>query len=990
MRTRNQYKRRAETPPAQNDSAVGTSSGAKSKRGKGSLTARLEETIVNTSKKAISHTAMGSKRRKESVPYHGEPEEKFLLSQVEESVGKHSGSIDTKDCGHEFNLKGCGTRNGKGSTLVKEADAEDISYDANELVWEEGTIPVPENLESYSHDVGREVTVEFTDSPSCSQKKLPRRISAKDKELAELVHKVHLLCLLARGRIVDNACNDSLIQASLLSLLPVNLLTIGEVQKLTANRLCALVNWFSNNFRVRSQSTDEGSFNANLAFALQTREGTAEEVAALSVALFRALNLTTRFVSILDVASLKPDADITGTTKQDTASMDMRIFSPSTSVLAPSPVSEITGVHLLNKNNENLEISGKDKFDEEQQGSGCKENLPEVSAAACSSNDPVSYTSTIGMCNNKFNCQDTKSKRKGDMELMLEMEMAISATAAAVADNKLHSEIDESPVSSARLASSAKKPTQRSAVDSSVSMHGSSGAVWSRRTGPPLYWAEVYCSGETLTGRWVHVDAANAIVDGAERVEAAAAACRRPLRYVVAFAGNGAKDVSRRYCMHWYKIASKRINAQWWEAVLAPLKKFESATAGSVVQLEELHGKASPDREKKVISSVEMNFRDNQVTSQSPLESPCDADGLGKKVSNLTKSMDLEALPNCLWIESRDSLEDMELATRALTEPLPTNQLAYKNHHLYAIEKWLMKYQVLYPKGPILGYCSGHPVYPRSCVQNLQTKQKWLREGLQVRASEMPAKVVKRSRYFVSGQTSEVDVPKEGYGKPSVELFGKWQLESLKLPHAVNGIVPKNERGQVEAWSEKCLPPGTTHLRLPRLVPVAKRLEIDFAPAMVGFDFRNGRCIPAFDGIVVCSEFKDAILEAYAEEEERRESEERKRNENHALSRWFQLLSSIITRQHLKNSYVDSSSTHGTVSNDQKSNRNVSQENSPHGNTSSASDFRDGSSQELKPVFPSDHDHEHVYPVENQSFDEKTLVWTKRCPCGFSIEVEEF
>lgn len=34
------------------------------------------------------------------------------------------------------------------------------------------------------------------------------------KERAELVHKVHLLCLLARGRIVDNACNDPLIQVN--------------------------------------------------------------------------------------------------------------------------------------------------------------------------------------------------------------------------------------------------------------------------------------------------------------------------------------------------------------------------------------------------------------------------------------------------------------------------------------------------------------------------------------------------------------------------------------------------------------------------------------------------------------------------------------------------------------------------------------------------------------------------------------------------------
>lgn len=71
----------------------------------------------------------------------------------------------------------------------------------------------------------------------------------------------------------------------------------------------------------------------------------------------------------------------------------------------------------------------------------------------------------------------------------------------------------------------------------------------------------------------------------------------------------------------------------------------------------------------------------------------------------------------------------------------------------------------------------------------------------------------------------------------------------------------QNERGQVDVWSEKCLPPGTVHLRVPRVAPIAKKLEIDFAPAMVGFEFRNGRCIPIFDGIVVCAEFKDAILE---------------------------------------------------------------------------------------------------------------------------------
>lgn len=34
--------------------------------------------------------------------------------------------------------------------------------------------------------------------------------------MAELVHKAHLLCLLGRGRLIDSACNDTLIQVSLL------------------------------------------------------------------------------------------------------------------------------------------------------------------------------------------------------------------------------------------------------------------------------------------------------------------------------------------------------------------------------------------------------------------------------------------------------------------------------------------------------------------------------------------------------------------------------------------------------------------------------------------------------------------------------------------------------------------------------------------------------------------------------------------------------
>ena len=80
--------------------------------------------------------------------------------------------------------------------------------------------------------------------------------------------------------------------------------------------LIPLVKWFQNAFCVRSSeeisSTEaEGSktFVTKLLHSIESCIGTIEEVASLSVALLRILGLTTRYVSILDVAPLKTDVE---------------------------------------------------------------------------------------------------------------------------------------------------------------------------------------------------------------------------------------------------------------------------------------------------------------------------------------------------------------------------------------------------------------------------------------------------------------------------------------------------------------------------------------------------------------------------------------------------------------------------------------------------------------------------------------------------------
>ncbi|KAI5434745.1 DNA repair protein RAD4 [Lathyrus oleraceus] len=809
----------------------------------------------------------------------------------------------------------------------------DKKEELNDSDWEDGTVAMDDFP----------VTIELNVTPGSSVKKQIRRVSAEDKELAELVHKVHLLCLLARGRLIDSACDDVLIQASLLSLLPVDLFPQSKVTKLTSKALLPLISWFHDNFHVKNYTNGEKLPHFALASALELREGSSEEIAALSVALFRALNLTARFVSILDVSPLKPDQSF----RPIASGSSKGIFNTSTPMVSKQKLDFKSPKKSLSCEREKLcesslghprkskkRIAPSD-MDQSKDPSvaedlNCRvENFPTSEAQV---NDPESHITD----------KSHKSKRKGDLEFEMQIEMALSSTAIECAKSK---EESGENIDSSNFSCPPKRIKRVIGEESSTSPQLISTAVGSMRVGSPLYWAEVYCSEENLTGKWVHIDAVNLIIDGEDKVEAMVAACKSSLRYVVAFAGQGAKDVTRRYCMKWHKIASQRVNSTWWDSVLAPLRNLESGATGGVAHL-----------------------RTNQSTAT-------------------------EANMNDSFVPTRSSLEDIELETRALTEPLPTNQQAYKSHPLYAIEKWLTKYQLLHPKGPILGFCSGHPVYPRTCVQTVMTKERWLREGLQVKPNENPAKELKRSIKPQKVQDFEADDHDcTTDSKENIKLYGKWQLEPLNLPHAVNGIVPKNDRGQVDVWSEKCLPPGTVHLRFPRAYAVAKRLEIDYAPAMVGFEFKNGRSYPVYDGIVVCAEFKDALLEAFAEEDERRKAEEKKRDEAQALRRWYQLLSSIVTRQRLNNRYNNNSKSEVTNAahdmNDNVSNATVSGNNDQNQTpVDHQMDNRDTNLDESVSV--SVKDHEHVFLKEYESFDEKTFLLTKRCRCGFSVQVEE-
>ncbi|CAB1336286.1 unnamed protein product [Coregonus sp. 'balchen'] len=65
------------------------------------------------------------------------------------------------------------------------------------------------------------------------------------------------------------------------------------------------------------------------------------------------------------------------------------------------------------------------------------------------------------------------------------------------------------------------------------------------------------------------------------------------------------------------------------------------------------------------------------------------------------------------------------------------------------------------------------------------------------------------------------------------------------------------------------LPVGCVHLQLPNLNRVAKKLDMDCASAVTGFDFHHGGYFHAVtDGYIVCEEHEEILRAACVEDQE--------------------------------------------------------------------------------------------------------------------------
>ncbi|KAL7746826.1 hypothetical protein RI367_007872 [Sorochytrium milnesiophthora] len=245
-----------------------------------------------------------------------------------------------------------------------------------------------------------------------------------------------------------------------------------------------------------------------------------------------------------------------------------------------------------------------------------------------------------------------------------------------------------------------------------------------------------------------------------------------------------------------------------------------------------------------------------------------------------------------------DRLEDEQLVTAQLSEALPATIAGFKDHPLYVLERHCKKFECIHPKTPVLGHIRGEPVYPRANVQHLHTAEGWIKEARVVKAGESPSKTVK-SRAATMRQRGDDEAAAESQDAATAPVFGFWQTEPYRPPAVVDGKVPRNQFGNVDLFRPEMLPLGAAHLDFPHIKKVANKLGIDYAEAVVGFEFARGRSVPVVDGIVIAQEHEEALCDAYGEEMERQAEREQQARSKRVQKRWERLVKGLLVRRHV-------------------------------------------------------------------------------------------
>lgn len=163
------------------------------------------------------------------------------------------------------------------------------------------------------------------------------------------------------------------------------------------------------------------------------------------------------------------------------------------------------------------------------------------------------------------------------------------------------------------------------------------------------------------------------------------------------------------------------------------------------------------------------------------------------------------------------------------------------------------------------------PVYRRADVERCLTAESWHKDGRRPKAGVVPLKQVP-IRAMTLTRKREVEEAHRRTGEMPTQGLYSWDQTEFIIPEPIkDGVIPKNAYGNIDCFVPTMVPKGAAHIPMRGTVRICKKLEIDYAEAVTGFEFGKRMAIPVITGVVVAEENEKAVREAWkAWDEEQR------------------------------------------------------------------------------------------------------------------------
>ena len=229
----------------------------------------------------------------------------------------------------------------------------------------------------------------------------------------------------------------------------------------------------------------------------------------------------------------------------------------------------------------------------------------------------------------------------------------------------------------------------------------------------------------------------------------------------------------------------------------------------------------------------------------------------------------------------------------------------------FILERFLRREEALRPGSkPTRTFTTGkgakakeEPVYLRADVVKCLSAESWHKEGRQIKMGETPLKRVPIRAVTLLRKREVDELERETGEKPKQGLYAKFQTEYIIPPPIRNGVIPKNEYGNIDCFVPSMVPRGAVHVPWPGTVRICKKIGIDYAEAVTGFEFGSKMAVPVIEGVVIASENEELLTDAWMAEEAEKRKKEQLKNEKRILQTWRKFLFGLRIAERVREEY---------------------------------------------------------------------------------------